>query len=154
MIGENKTETVAASMINEGAPTGAPSGAKKRGRPKGSKNKPRDPNTGQRIESPSEPISFIYNPDPAGIAAAGKAFSTVWFLLGPLLKVRPLTEQEELKTGEALDPVLQKYVPMYNDWKYEINLSLVIVGLFQVCRKDWIKEHPPSGSEAEVINDD
>ena len=155
-MNENRTEVLAGELLSGGAPSGAPSEPRKRGRPKGSKNKPKDGSYVPPTDSQNGDRPFNYVADPSGIAAAGKAFSTIWWLLAPMLKVRPLNELEESKAGEALDPILQKYLPVYNDWKYEINLAMVAVGLFQVCRADYKKEHPeefvpPSVSVAEVI---
>jgi len=152
MMEANKTETVAATMLSGESPSGD-SPPRKRGRPKGSKNRPRDPNTGERINTPKESSNgdkpFVYIPDSAGIKAASEAFNIIWFLAAPFIKCRPLTDDEKLMAGEALDPILQKYIPMYGDWKYEINLAMVIVGLYQVCR---IKEDKKeSESSAEVI---
>ena len=149
----NKTEVVAEELKGNPDTTEDGQVKRKRGRPKGSKNKPKDPSTGKPIDTPTDKVGFVYIPDPNGIAAAGKLFSFTWMLLGPLVKVTPLSKEEELHAGEALDPVLQKYLPIYQDWKYEINLALIVIGLYQIHHKEYQESTNGNSSEskAEVV---
>ena len=154
-MSDNPTERLAQTLVSEGAPTGAPSASvRKRGRPP----LPRDSEgniihakrtANPREVTPTENAPFVYNPSESGIKAAAKAFGVIWYFAAPFIKARQLTEVEQLKVGEALDPILQKYVPMYDDWKYEINLTMVLVGVYQVCREDYAKPVDTKGGHNE-----
>ncbi len=144
----NRTESIASEMLSAESPSGDSAPKRKRGRPKGSKNRPKDPNTGKPIESENgDGKPFVYVPDDASIKAAAKLSGIAWFLAAPFMKCRPLTEPEETMLGEALDPILQKYIPIYGDFKYEINLCMVLVGLYQVCREKDDKKETESSAE-------
>lgn len=156
----NKTEKVA-KVVMGGADSSAPPSNEKRGRgrPKGSKNKPKVegvensvPSSMQNneIQEPGfwEHVSnFTYVRDENSIIASAVMGATVWAIVAPMFKMRNLSQDEGMRLGEALDPILAKYVPAFASWKYEINLIVVIVGLVNVCR---IKEV----EKAEEVNEE
>jgi hypothetical protein len=120
---------------------------RKRGRPPGSKNRPKD-GTPQAAPSTEEGAEFVYVPDPVSIMQSKALALTVWFLAAKMLPVRELTEEEGAQLGEALDPVLCKWLPILGEWKYEVNLLACIVMLYLATKKD--KEIVP---EMEVVQD-
>lgn len=69
-----------------------------------------------------------------GAAVCAFLSATLWDVLGPVLKVKPLDDEEARKLGAALDPVLAKYLPAMGDWTLEINLALVVAALYSSHR--------------------
>lgn len=120
-----------------------------RGRPKGSKNRPKD-EAGNPIPpenpTPAEP-GFVYVEDEASIAASRMMGETAWYLASMMLPVRPLNDEEADKFGRALDPVLCRWLPIFGNWKYEINLLIVMIMLIKATKVEKTKpvtEEPES----------
>jgi hypothetical protein len=123
-----------------GAEAGAPASPKRgRGRPKGSKTRTR---TTRAVEAEKEPEREPYKATPEGIASAQLLCATAWTIAGPMLKLDSLTEDEAEQLGKAVDPILHKYVPMLDTWREEINLTVAVVGAFQVTRQRYRAAHP------------
>lgn len=142
----NETENMAATMISgTGDPSGSSVSGKRRGRPPGSKNKPKD-GEAQSPESRSLFAPFVYQPDDASIAASTMMGSVVWSIVAPMFKMRDLKNEEREKLGRALDPVLCRWIPILGDWKYEAGLIMAIVGLAQVCKKEYVPKPEGNGN--------
>lgn len=134
----NRTEEVAAEMLGgTGAAQAAPSFAseppRRRGRPPGSKNRPKD-------IAPEEPGAwhFQYVADDASIAASTMMGAVVWSLAAPMLKMRDLNKEEREMLGKALDPVLCRWLPIIGNWKFEAALLVTILSLAQTARRDYV----------------
>ena len=108
---------------------------KKRGRPKGSKNRPKDGTETKQDATAPEPVAgdwrnFVYTPDANGIQATTAMCRVVWYLLSLMLPVRALNDEEALKLGEAADPVMCRWIPVVGMWKYEMAFVMCIVTLY------------------------
>lgn len=139
----NDTEQKAEEIRNRGSNDGAEQTSRKRGRPPGSKNRPKDGNTtnSKTSESGGEGTPFLYTRDENNIKATALMGATAWYFAAKMLpNIRALKEDEAMALGEALDPVLQKYLPVFGEWKYELNLVMVVVGLYQACQVVAVKE--------------
>lgn len=130
---------------------------RRRGRPKGSKNRPKDgspPKT--ENESGASPWDFEYKRDESSINATAVMVRTAWGIASIMLPVRPLTDTEALELGEATDPVLQRWIPVFGQWKYELALVMCIYAMWDKTKiTDAPKATPnptPSGSTATVID--
>jgi hypothetical protein len=94
---------------------------KRRGRKPGSKNKPK------LIErTPEEKAQ--------GAAACSFMVATVWDIFAPAMKRRTLSDQEAQAIGGALDPVLAKYLPGMAGYVLEINLCVIVLGIWQTTK--------------------
>lgn len=110
---------------------------KRIGRPPGSKNKTKPTGAGAAVDSPEdEAAPFVYVRDETSVMASMAMGMTVWFLASKMLPVRELTEEEGMQLGEALDPVLCKWIPILGAWKYEANLLVCIVMLYMATKVD------------------
>ena len=96
---------------------------RKRGRPKGSKNKS---STGDAfiLERSKEDIE-------SGKQLCAFLFATVWGIAAPMLKRKDVTDEQALMIGAALDPVLVKYLPGMSGFVLEINLLVAIAAVWQ-----------------------
>lgn len=105
----------------EGEPT------PRRGRPRGSKTK-RGPGR-PRKESlpPEEPIEITE----ADIAGAAMMSGVVWKIVGGFFNRRALTKDEARELGEAVAPVMAKYLPSFGEYAPEIGLALTVYGLWE-----------------------
>ena len=106
---------------------------KRRGRPPGSKNRIKDASGNPIPETRAQPMGgagFVYMKDENSVKASVALGMTVWFLASMMLPVRSLTEQEGIMLGEALDPVLCRWIPVFGEWKYEAGLLMVIMTLY------------------------
>jgi len=108
---------------------------RKRGRPKGSTNKPKVAVEADKYGT-MDGVPFVYVPDPVSIMQSKALALTVWFLAAKMLPVRELTEEEGSLLGDALDPVLCKWLPMLGEWKYEMNLVVCIIMLYMATKND------------------
>src|SRR5216117_1497172 len=104
----NETEKVAArlveSSVGEGSYSLPPVSEPRRGRPKGSKNRPKEP-------EPQGLMQFVYVEDEVSIAASTAMGAVVWSIISPMFKMRDLHDEERIKLGRALDPVLCRWIP-------------------------------------------
>lgn len=145
-----------AAMETLGNPSSDSAGAgleepikKRRGRPPGSKNRPKDASGNPIKEEPrSASIGFVYMKDENSVKASIALGMTVWFLASLMLPVRSLTEEEGTMLGEALDPVLCRWIPVFGEWKYEAGLLMVIMTLYFATAKD---RTPPNDAITESI---
>jgi hypothetical protein len=122
----------AATEVLTKPPDDAP---RRRGRPRGSKNKPRDVDA-TVTQAQEEGAPFVYVADPISIMQSKVLATTVWYIAAKMLPVRELTDEEGSQLGEALDPVLCKWIPILGEWKYEVNLLTCIVMLYLATKKD------------------
>lgn len=122
-FGEKETETAPNSP---GAVPSSDPPKRKRGRPPGSKTK-------NKTETPTVPAKPERTPEEQKQGAALCAFlaATIWDIGAPFAKRRSLTDDEALKLGQALDPVLWKYAPAISNWQLEINLLVTVAMLWQ-----------------------
>ena len=133
----------AAAAVRERRGEEAPK--KKRGRPKGSgKAKPQEP---------APPPAEVTESD---IAAAGKLGGLVWKMVGKVVGMRELSKDERQEFGEALAPVLAKYMPLANEYAPEIGLAFTIFTLYE---KTKLPKKPPvipptGGADAEELKMD
>jgi len=136
----------AAERVTAGEGSTPSSPKRGRGRPRGSKTK--RPSTArpkadeEELEEEREP----YKASEASVQGAALLGATLWRIAGPMVKLDALTEDEALELGQALDPILYKYVPMVSEWREELNALVVIVGLFGATRARYVAEHPPRPS--------
>jgi len=138
-----------------GSPSHAGAGAdtpKRRGRPPGSKNKPKDgaPKTeykqGEPEAAPFDPFNFTYVKNAESVQASTMLGAVAWGIASTMLPIKPLNEEQALKLGGALDPVLARWVPVFGQWKYEAALCAVI---FELWRQSTGAAN--SESKAEVV---
>lgn len=129
----DNAEAVGSLLLADlGPPVSSPPPApgRKRGRPKGSSSKASKP-------SPTTPQAATER-DPGEKALAVQAMATagalLWKVAGPVTKCRPLTDDEALALGTALDPVVEKYLPMLGDWKAETTLMITIFALYEATK--------------------
>jgi hypothetical protein len=71
---------------------------------------------------------------PEEVAGAALLGGTVWALAGPMFGLRELTAPEAQQLGAALAPVVRKYLPLLGEWQAEVNLILVVAGLYSATR--------------------
>lgn len=151
MKGETMTETDTETLDPQGAAervVSEPAPKKgKPGRPKGSGKK----TTGEKSEPPEKQVVVI-NVTPADIVAAGQLGALLWNFAAPFAKMAPLNEDQTHRLGEALAPLVQKYLPLLGNWQYEIGAVIVIFALVNESRAAYEAPKPP-GSEAEIIPD-
>lgn len=140
----NPTETMGATMIEGGTNTVPPSGQRKRGRPPGSKNRPKDGSGNPIPETPSNPLlaPFVYVADDTSIAASTAMGGVVWAIIAPMFKMRDLKDDEREKLGRCLDPVLCRWIPILGEWKYEAALLMAILGLARTCKREYQPPQP------------
>jgi hypothetical protein len=119
--GSTKLREAADRVLAEGGAQEAPP---RRGRPPGSKTKPKAAPEPERIYIASE----------QSVRGAAILGATIWKIAGNFLGYRALNDAEAMEFGKALDPVLFKYVPILSDWQAEINLLVIVVGLAQTTR--------------------
>jgi hypothetical protein len=101
------------------------------GRPKGSgKGKSARKSSVVAPEPPVEPQE-VTESDIAGAAILG---GMVWKLGGGMLGLRELDKSERRELGEALAPVLAKYLPMMNEYAAEAALAVTLFGLWERTR--------------------
>jgi hypothetical protein len=82
---------------------------------------------GSEVEKPREP----YVPDPTSIMLSGMLGATIFNLAARIGHHRALTDEETQQLGEAIDPVLWKWLPVLGDWKAEAGLAMVLLMLWQ-----------------------
>lgn len=145
-----ETEDRAENMLKAGGANAPPAEPKRRGRPPGSKNRPKENDSSSPTSVPTEGLKdklskFEYQETPESVFASTMMGATIWAIVAPMFKLRKLTDEEEIRLGLALDPVLQRWVPMFDTWKYEINLVVTIVALAKTCS-------PPSNTESSVTD--
>lgn len=114
---DDTARKILGETIGEGEPTGSPDPpVKKRGRPKGSKNK-----------SASEAIA----PPPEFLRAAWSMIAKFgWQFSVHQMGNRPLSDEESSALGEAMSIVADKYLPQVAEYTPELNLLLVVSGLY------------------------
>jgi hypothetical protein len=88
-----------------------------------------------------------------GVQLAGMLGATIWSLVGPIARLRPLDEQETEKLGRALDPLMWKYLPVLGDWQIEFNAAIVILALVQATRGKGTEYHVRVGGNADAGDD-
>lgn len=81
-----------------------------------------------------------YVPDPTSIMLSGMLGATIFNLACRIGHHRALTDEEVTQLGEALDPVLWKWLPVLGDWKSEAGLVMVLLTL-------WNQTTPPKETE-------
>lgn len=116
---------------------------KRRGRPPGSKNRPRIP--APPDEGEKQP--FVYIRDENQVKATALMVKTAWYLAAKMLPVRELTDEEAMELGEAADPVLCKWIPILGEWKYEANLLVCIITMYMATKIEKLKVPIPIEGE-------
>lgn len=133
----SSADQAASEALNrlESPPQEAP---RKRGRPPGSgtKSKPgRKPGQGSKA-SQNAPEDVSPEEKEASIQACAVLGKTIWDnLVAPATNRLPLADDQALALGAALDPVLEKYLPMLGDWRAETALVMTVLALFQATKK-------------------
>lgn len=118
------------------------------GRPKGSKDtRPRKPR-GRPVEAPEEERP-PYQPTEEGIVLSGVLGKTLWDLTTLFTRHRGLNAEEQRRLGEALDPVLYKYIPVLDDFKAEATLVMVCWALWQATAPVEAEVGPDHDSQGE-----
>lgn len=101
--------------------------AKKGGRPR--KSGKRAPSSTSDSE-PDAPIEV----SEADIKGAGFLGAVVWKIVGTFTGNRALTRDEQGELGEALAPVLAKWLPDLNEFAPEIALVVTVWGLYETTK--------------------
>lgn len=126
-------EAVGSQLLADlGPPVSVPPPApgRKRGRPKGSGSKASKPSpVAQEKSSERDPAEKML-----AVQAMATAGALLWKVAAPVTKCRPLTDDEALALGTALDPVVEKYLPMLGDWKAETTLLITIFALYEATK--------------------
>ena len=96
--------------------------------------------TAEPKKPPAEPVPITITE--ADVQEAAVASGIVWELaIVPFSKgrVRSLDEPQTKRLGQAMAPLIKKYLPMLAAWQYEIAAGLCIVSLVKEC---WVPEPP------------
>ena len=91
---------------------------RKRGRPKGSKNKPREPT-----------VESEYVPNESSIALCSMLADSLWNISRRFSGWSELAKEEKRQLGETIDPLLHKYLPMMDRWREESAFVFVLVSV-------------------------
>jgi len=83
---------------------------------------------GRKAKIEAEP-TFVYQRNEASVKACTILGAVVMRIVCRLSKWEPLTEEEELELGAAIDPVVQKRLPMLTNWGEEMGLAMVLMGV-------------------------
>jgi hypothetical protein len=67
------------------------------------------------------------------VMLATRVGDTLWRIAGPMFRLRPLNEAERQELGEALAPLVVKYMPLLGRWQYEAGAIICVMGLAQAC---------------------
>lgn len=85
-------------------------------------------------EEASEPGNFTEDEAHAN----GLMLSVVWdTAVVPLTKgkLRALDSVQAERLGKAFTPVIRKYLPLAQEWQYEIGAAIALVSVIQECRQ-------------------
>lgn len=80
-------------------------------------------------EAPEEQITVT----PGDVAVAGAVGDALWSIAGPMFRLRPLDDAQRERLGEALAPLVVKYMPLLGKWQYEAAALLCIMSLAKEC---------------------
>jgi hypothetical protein len=123
-----------------------PDAPRKRGRPKGSKNKPKDGTQPisqvETEETPRDWRNFVYTPDANSVQASAAMCRVTWYLLSLMLPIRELNDAEAKQIGEAADPVFCRWLPVFGNFKYEMAFLMCILTLYFQTRIEPEKPAP------------
>ena len=111
-----------------------------RGRPKGTGKGKSARKSAAEPDAADGPPPEVTETDIAGAAMLG---GMVWGLVGKIVGMRALEKSESRELGEALAPVLAKYLPLLNEYAAEATLAVVVFGLWERT-----KIEKPTGSFA------
>lgn len=81
---------------------------------------------------PETPV--VVEVEPGDIEMAAGLGATVWDIIAPIVRVKPLDEAQTERLGRALAPLMRKYMPLLADWQYEAAAVLCIFALARECR--------------------
>lgn len=130
--------TVVDANAKGGADSSAPP-SRGRGRPPGSKNKLKDGSVlSSNVELSKPKSKFVYKADSDSIKAMGLLAQAVWNFAAPILKVRDINDKEAEELGQLLDPVLEKWIPILGDFKYETALVMGIFVLYTKTKAEYV----------------
>jgi len=136
----SELESAASEMLSRADNGTGTEPPRKRGRPPGSKNRPKDTTNNGPLPKgtggPENKAEFTYVRDENSVQATRMMGETVWWIASNMLPVRPLNEEESVQLAEALDPVLCKWIPIFGDWKYELSLLMCILALYSATKVD------------------
>jgi hypothetical protein len=136
--GSNDSATAAADAVIEDAAREKP----RRGRPPGTgKKKPAEK------EAPAEIV--VTEGD---IELAATIGGVVFDIIGPFAKMAPLEDSQRRRVGEALAPLVQKYMPLLANWQYEAAALITISAIIIEARRNYVPPKPPAPPE-EVATD-
>ena len=102
-----------------------PKPRKKRGGARPGAGRPRK---NPKPPEPEEPTDIqVSEPE---IQEAAYLGSTVWDLVAvPFGKLKALNEDQKNRLGNALAPLIKKYMPLLGGWQYEVGAALILVSL-------------------------
>jgi len=144
-MSESSLESVA-EEVKTNSENPDPTVKKKRGRPPGSKNKPKVASA----ESGTERAPYVKTAE--GVLMSTLLANTLWNVSRIFTKRRELTEPEAKQIGEALDPVLHKYLPMASDYSIEIAFVVTVYMVWNATTPTEVQfETPDLKSSAEII---
>jgi len=81
----------------------------------------------------------------ADIQSAIPLARTVWDLVGPMFRLKPLDDDQAARLGVALAPLVKKYLPLLADWQHEVNFAIVV---FALARENAVPKVKPKEVEA------
>lgn len=107
----------------------------RKGRPKGSRNKP-------KIDIEPEEVRTPYVRNETNIAAWRVLSKTLWNVSRRFTKWGELSKEEIDALAEACDPLAHKYMPFMDKWQEEANFVIVLLGIISAHANDAKKEVP------------
>lgn len=99
-------------------------------------------------ESEPEKEPFVYKPDEGTIQATAVVARVVWDIAAPFARLKQLTDEQAARLGTALDPLVQKYLPLLADWQYELGAVMCVVA---VARENAIPRENKDAREAGAV---
>lgn len=111
---------------------------------KGAGRKPSKGKTARPIEPASE----------AEVQAHTFLAGTVWKISARLFKMEDLLEDERQQLGEAIAPVVAKYMPQFEQYAPEANLIIMVGGLIIAKQKKAAPKPDDSGNGSEEPDTD
>jgi len=81
----------------------------------------------------TEPTDGTITVTPGDVAVAGALGDALWSIAGPMFRLRPLDDSQRERLGEALAPLVVKYMPLLGKWQYEAAALLCIMSLAKEC---------------------
>lgn len=99
-----------------------------------------------RAAVPEESVPIVI--EQSDIDAAVPLGRTIWDLVAPMARLKSLDDEQALRLGTALAPLVKKYLPLLGAWQHEVNFALVV---FALVRANAIPREVATPSGAETV---